>query len=119
MMAKRTNPACRAFTLLELVLVMALVVGMLGFAFLGYSGWAIYRDSTKVEAGLNLIASGQRNYLLANPDNSYSDITEAILTTWIPTGVIPTFPAGTSALKYDAFPPSAQFGGKTWTAKEF
>ena len=105
--------------MLEVVLVTALMVGMIAFAAGGYGGWIMFQKQTQVQGCLNMIAAGQRNYLLANPTKSYSDITLSELSTWIPTGQMPTFPEGTSNLKYTEFPPTADLGGTTWTAKEY
>lgn len=107
----------RAFTLLEICLALALVAGMAGLVAWGLSNYSSYREQVRIEAALNLVASGQRNYLLANPTQGYSDLTKALVTPYIPTG---SWPSALSSLSVtvNSFPPSTTWNSKTLTAKD-
>ncbi len=108
----------KGFTLVEVMLVVGLLVGMLGLAFWGTSSWVSYQNGVKIEAGLNVIAAAQVKYLRANPTKTYSALTMTVLTPYLPAGKAPTFPANTTVVVTTS-PPTATYGGTTWSAKQF
>ena len=106
------------FTLIEIMLALGLMVLIGGVGLAGFSGWALYNDQIKAEAGLNMIAVAQRGYLLEHPTSTYTALTVALITPYLPSGTMPAMPTGTTTA-VNVFPPTATNGTKTWTARDY
>lgn len=106
------------FTLVEICVTLGIMVVMCVVGVVGYTSWSYYRDQTTAEAGLNLIATAQRSYMMENPAGSYANLTTSSLAQYLPNGVMPTMPAG-AAVNFTSFPPTATRGATTWTAQDY
>jgi type II secretory pathway pseudopilin PulG len=106
------------FTLTEVMLVLGLLVLIGGAGVAGFGAWRTYRDQLQAESGLNTIAGAQRSYLIENPTQTYSNITESLLSPYLPGGVTPSMPGGTT-LNVRVFPPTATRGSNVWRAREY
>ena len=106
------------FTLIELSVSIGLVLLLSTSGFIGFQWWGTYRDQLTAETGLNVIAAGQRSYLIENPTQTYTNITSINIIPYLPNGQLPTLPTG-STLNLVVFPPTATKGSTTWTARDF
>ncbi len=106
------------FTLIELSVSIGLVLLLASSGFVGFQWWSSYRDQLTAEIGLNIIAAGQRSYLIENPTQTYTNITSTNILPYLPNGQLPALPSG-STTNLRVFPPTATKGGTTWSAKDF
>lgn len=118
MMKLACKSSSKAFTLTEVMLVVGLLVGMLGLSFWGFQGWIHYQQGMRIEAGLNLVATAQMRYLRDNPTRTYEELNMALLSPYFPMGQQPIWPDGT-VTSVTTFPPTATYGGRTWSAKQY
>ena len=107
-----------AFTLTEIMLALGLMVVIGGISIGGFNGWVVYREQITAEAGLNMIAAAQRNYLLEHPSATYSALTTNLLTPYLPGGAMPAMPTGTT-VAVNVFPPTGTKGSNTWKARDY
>lgn len=103
---------------MEIMLALGLMVVIGGVGIGGFKAWVVYREQITAEAGLNMIAVAQRNYLLEHPSSTYSNLTITLLTPYLPAGVMPTMPSGTTTA-LNVFPPTATKGSNTWKARDY
>jgi prepilin-type N-terminal cleavage/methylation domain-containing protein len=106
------------FTLTEIMMVLGLLVLIGGAGVAGFNSWRTYRDQLQAESALNTVAGAQRAYLIENPTASYSDLTQALLTPFLPGQSMPSLPSGTT-LNVAVFPPTATRGTTVWRARDY
>jgi prepilin-type N-terminal cleavage/methylation domain-containing protein len=115
---RRTTKKSLGFTLIELSVSIGLILILSSSGFIGFQWWSSYREQLISETSLNIVASGQRSYLIDNPTLTYTNITAINILPYLPNGQMPPFPTGTTT-NITIFPPTATKGANTWTAKDF
>ena len=106
---------CRGFTLLEISLVLALILGlsvMIGF---GYNAVSAWKQGKSAGLSLQAVYAAQRAYMADNPTALISAVTSAQLTAYLPEGwsSLPVF-VGLNGegltLKFSVMPPMLLLG---------
>ena len=106
------------FTLTEIMMVLGLLVLIGGAGVAGFNAWRTYKDQLQAESALNIVAGAQRAYLVENPTATYSTLTQALLTPFLPGQTLPSLPTGTT-LNLAVFPPTATRGTTVWKARDY
>lgn len=109
------GPRRRAFTLLEMTVVIMVLMGLVGislFATKSIKTWQLGRDASETLRG---VYTAQRLYLSDNPTASVGSLTETLLIPYLPNKAtaMPTVTSLTGAtlkVKFTVFPPVVDNG---------
>ncbi len=84
--ALRKSPHLKAFTLLEITLVIGIVVGLASLTIVGLGNSTRIANAARAEAAMRMIESARLSYLSDNPQVVVGNITAANLDRYIPGG---------------------------------
>ncbi len=76
----------RGFTLIEMSLVMALILGLIALAGISVSAVQSWNKGKNASIALQAVYSAQRSYLADHPSADITTVTGAALTQYLPTG---------------------------------
>jgi prepilin-type N-terminal cleavage/methylation domain-containing protein len=124
---KSHHPTCRSgfgvvgarngFTLVEMTVVIAVILVLVGAASLGIKPYYAYRDGRAAGETLRAVKAAQLMYLADNPSVAVTSLTQALLVPYMPGGNWPSLPmVGTVAptINCAVFPPVAVLNGSTY-----
>jgi type II secretory pathway pseudopilin PulG len=104
-------------TLLEMTVVIAMIIVLVGAASLGVKPYFAFRDGRAAGEMLRAVKAAQLMYLSDNPSTAVTSLTQALLLPYMPNGTWPTLPTvGTvvPTINCTVFPPVALLGGVTY-----
>jgi prepilin-type N-terminal cleavage/methylation domain-containing protein len=107
----------RGFTLVEMTVVIAVILVLVGAASLGVKPYYAYRDGRSAGEYLRAVKAAQLMYLSDNPSAAVTSLTQALLLPYMPNGTWPTLPmVGTvqPTINCTVFPPVALLSGATY-----
>jgi prepilin-type N-terminal cleavage/methylation domain-containing protein len=113
-------PAKSGFTLVEMTVVIAVILVLVGAASLGIKPYYAYRDGRSAGEALRAVKAAQLMYLADNPSAALTSLTggpTGNLTPYMPNGTWPTLPTvGTvvPTINCTVFPPVALLSGITY-----
>lgn len=98
------------FTLLEISLVIALMIGLSAFIGFGYNSVSDYKRGKDASLSLQAVYAAQRAYMADNPTGNIAAVSEAQLQAYLPQGwsTMPTFTGlkgEALTLKFSVMPP--------------
>jgi prepilin-type N-terminal cleavage/methylation domain-containing protein len=104
------------FTLVEMTVAIAVVLVLAGVASLSVKPYYDYRDGRTAGEMLRAVKAAQMMYLSDNPSTQVSNLTQAMITPYMPNGTWPTLPAVggvVPTINCAVFPPVAMLNGVT------
>jgi prepilin-type N-terminal cleavage/methylation domain-containing protein len=107
----------RGFTLVEMTVVIAVILVLVGAASLAVKPYFAFRDGRAAGETLRAVKAAQLMYLSDNPSTAVTGLTQALLLPYMPNGVPPTLPmVGTvqPTINYSVFPPVALLSGSPY-----
>ena len=109
----------RAFTLIEITLVLAILIGLAAMGSLTATQYWHYRDARDAGDSLRAVKNAQRLYLADHPLDSVANLTQADLLPYMPNSVWPVLPStvdgsAVPTISFNVFPPVATVGGTTY-----
>jgi prepilin-type N-terminal cleavage/methylation domain-containing protein len=105
------------FTLVEMTVVIAVILVLIGAASLGVKPYYAYRDGRAAGEALRAVKAAQLMYLSDNPSTAVTSLTQALLLPYMPTGtwpVLPTVGVVVPTINCAVFPPVALLSGSTY-----
>jgi prepilin-type N-terminal cleavage/methylation domain-containing protein len=105
------------FTLVEMSVVIAVILVLVGAASLGIKPYYTYRDGRAAGEALRSVKAAQLMYLADNPSTPVANLTQALLKPYMPQGAWPTLPTVGSVvptINCTVFPPVAVLSGTTY-----
>src|SRR5271166_4122419 len=105
------------FTLVEMTVVIAVIVVLIGAASLGIQPYYAFRDGRAAGEALRSVKAAQLMYLSDNPSTPITSLTSALLTQYMPQGTWPTLPLVNGVaptINCTVFPPVAVLSGTTY-----
>jgi prepilin-type N-terminal cleavage/methylation domain-containing protein len=105
------------FTLVEMTVVIAVILVLVGAASLGIQPYYAYRDGRAAGEALRSVKAAQLMYLSDNPSTPVTSLTSALLLPYMPNGIWPTLPLVNNVqptINCTVFPPVAVLSGATY-----
>ena len=105
------------FTLVEMTVVIAVILVLVGVASLGIKPYYDYRDGRQAGEALRAVKAAQLMYLSDYPSTAVTSLTQALLLPYMPSGTWPTLPTVggvVATINCTVFPPVALLGGATY-----
>jgi prepilin-type N-terminal cleavage/methylation domain-containing protein len=105
------------FTLVEMTVVIAVILVLVGIGSLSVKPYYDYRDGRTAGEMLRAVKAAQMMYLSDNPSTAVTTLTQTLLTPYMPNGAWPTLPVvgGVSpTINCTVFPPVALLNGITY-----
>jgi prepilin-type N-terminal cleavage/methylation domain-containing protein len=103
----------RGFTLVEMTVVIAVILVLVGVASLAVKPYFAFRDGRAAGEALRAVKAAQLMYLSDNPSTAVTGLTQALLLPYMPNATWPTLPmVGTvqPTISCTVFPPVAVLG---------
>jgi prepilin-type N-terminal cleavage/methylation domain-containing protein len=104
----------RGFTLVEMTVVIAVILVLVGAASLAVKPYFAFRDGRAAGEALRAVKAAQLMYLSDYPSTAVTALTQALLLPYMPNGTWPTLPTvGTvvPTISCTVFPPVALLSG--------
>ena len=113
------NHRLRAFTLIEITLVLAILMGLAAIGGITANQYWHYRDARDAGDSLRAVKNAVRLYLADHPLEQISTLTQAEILPYMPNGVWPTLPktvdgSAVPTISFNVFPPTAVVGGTNY-----
>jgi prepilin-type N-terminal cleavage/methylation domain-containing protein len=105
------------FTLVELTVVIAVILVLVGAASLGIKPYYAYRDGRAAGEMLRAVKAAQLLYLSDNPSTAVTALTQGLLLPYMPNGTWPTLPSVNGVvptISCTVFPPVAVLSGTNY-----
>jgi prepilin-type N-terminal cleavage/methylation domain-containing protein len=116
-LASSRNSRTGGFTLVEMTVVIAVILVLIGAASLGVKPYYAYRDGRTAGEALRAVKAAQLMYLSDNPSTAVTSLTQALLLPYMPNGtwpVLPTVGTVVPTINCAQFPPVALLSGTTY-----
>lgn len=104
------NSVASGFTLVEMTVVIAVILVLVGAASLGLRPYYAYRDGRDAGEKLRSVKAAQLMFLADNPSTPVTSLTQALLLPYMPNGTWPTLPSINNTvptINCTVFPPVA------------
>jgi prepilin-type N-terminal cleavage/methylation domain-containing protein len=112
-----SSPAKCGFTLVEMTVVIAVILVLVGAASLAVKPYYAFRDGRTAGEMLRAVKAAQLLYLSDNPSTAVTALTQTLLLPYMPNGTWPTLPlvgTVTPTINCTVFPPVALLSGVTY-----
>jgi prepilin-type N-terminal cleavage/methylation domain-containing protein len=106
--SRNSQAAKSGFTLLEMTVVIAVILVLVGAASLGVKPYYAFRDGRAAGEMLRSVKAAQLLYLADNPSVAVTSLTPTLLLPYMPNGTWPTLPSLNNAvptINCTVFPP--------------
>jgi prepilin-type N-terminal cleavage/methylation domain-containing protein len=105
------------FSLVEMSVTIAVILILAGAASLSIKPYLAYRDGRTAGEMLRAVKAAQLMYLSDNPSTPVANLTQGLLSQYMPNGAWPTLPSVNGqqpTIDCTKFPPVAVLGGATY-----
>ena len=113
----RASRSKSGLTLVEMTVVIAVILVLIGAASLGIKPYSAFRDGRAAGEALRSVKAAQLMYLSDSPSTLVINLTQAELTPYMPQGNWPTLPSVNGqvpTINCTVFPPVAVLNGATY-----
>lgn len=107
----KKNSRCRALTIIEMTLVLAVMLSMSAVVYYSLGGIDKWKKGKSAAESLRVVYMAQKIYLADNPTANISDLTEADLVPYMANGAtsiapVEDYPSSTQTIDWTVMPPT-------------